>query len=98
MKKRWMKIPFVIAIGALALFVFSGAVMFLWNHILPGVFHIGVITLWQAAGILLLCRLLFGGFKGRHGRWRGRKQMFGQWQDMTPEEKELFKQRAHCCR
>ena len=100
MKKRWVKkIPFVIAFGILGLFAFSGAVMFLWNHILPGVLHVGAITIWQAAGILLLCKILFSGFKGRHAhRWQGKKQMFGQWQNMTDEEKQLFRERAHCCR
>ena len=99
MKKRWArKIPFVIAIGVLCVFAFSGIVMFLWNHILPGVLHVGAITLWQAAGILLLSKILFSGFKGRRGRWHGKKQMFGQWQEMTEEEKQLFRERAHCCR
>ncbi len=98
MKKRWIKIPLVIAAVTAGAFVFSSLVMFLWNHIFPAVFHVGAITIWQAAGILLLSRILFSGFKGRHGRWRGRKQMFGQWQNMTPEEKELFRQKAHCCR
>lgn len=100
MKKRWLKkVPFVIGIGLLGVFAFSAIVMFLWNHILPGVIHVGSITIWQAAGILLLCKILFSGFKGRHGhRWHGKKQMFGQWQEMTEDEKQLFRERAHCCR
>ncbi len=76
MKRRWMrKIPVIIAIAALAIFSFSGAVMLLWNNILPVVFHIGTITFWQAMGILLLSKMLlllskmlFGGFRGR-GRY-----------------------------
>jgi hypothetical protein len=100
MKKRWIrKIPIVIAIAALAVFVCSEAVMLLWNNILPAVFHVGVITFWQAMGILLLSKLLFGGFKGRRGMhgcgWK--KRMFGKWQQMTPEEKELFSARMHQC-
>jgi hypothetical protein len=51
----------------------------------------GVITFWQALGLLVLSRLLFGGFRGgaRHGHWRGR--MAERWQQMTPEERDRFR-------
>src|SRR6202012_102484 len=94
------KIPFVIAIAALGVFAFSGIVMLLWNGILPAVLHIGTITFWQAAGILLLAKILFGGFKGRGwhgGGWR-RRQMWMRWQNMTPEEKEKFRGYGRCGR
>ena len=99
MKKIWIrKIPFVIAIAALGVFVFTGLVMLLWNGILPAVLHVSAITFWQAAGILLLSKILFSGFKGRHAMgcgWR-RKSMFMHWQNMTPEEKEKFREFRHC--
>jgi hypothetical protein len=99
MKKKWAKkIPAFIAIASLGVFVFSGAVMLLWNNILPAVFHVGAITFWQAMGILVLSKLLFGGFRGRRGigAWNGRKRMFGKWQNMSAEEKELFSNRMGC--
>ena len=99
MKRRWMrKIPIIIAIATLAVFAFSGAVMLLWNNILPVVFHVGAITFWQAVGILVLSKLLFGGFRGRRGMHGGqwRKRMFGKWQEMTPEEKGTFSARMRC--
>ena len=99
MKKRWMKIiPLVILLGTAGALAFSGLVMLLWNGIFPAVFHVGAITIWQAAGILLLSKILFSGFKGRHGHNRWKKQMFGQWQDMTEEEKQMFRERARGCR
>jgi len=101
MKKRWVKkIPFVIAIGLLGIFAFSSVVMLLWNAILPGVLHVSAITIWQAMGILLLCKMLFSGFRGRRRMHmcRGRKQMFGEWREMTDEEKQLFRERAQYCR
>lgn len=82
--------------GAAAIALFSFIVMSLWNSILPGVIHVSTITFWQAAGILLLGKILFGGFPGgrggwgRHRGWRGR--MADKWQNMTPEEREKFKQ------
>ena len=77
MKTTWYKKVFIalgiVSLAGIAFTAFSGVTMLLWNHILPGVFHIGAITIWQAAGILLLSRILFGGFKGRggmHNGWR----------------------------
>jgi hypothetical protein len=99
MKKTWIrKIPVVIALVTLGVFAFSGVVMLLWNSILPAVFHISAITLWQAMGILLLSKILFGGFRGRRGMggWRGKKQMFGKWEQMTPEERQMFSERMSC--
>jgi hypothetical protein len=58
-------------------FLFGAVVMWLWNSLMPVVFHLGVITYWQAVGLAILGRLLFGGFHhGMHGR--GRHNM-GPW-------------------
>ena len=55
--------------------------------------------LWQAVGILALCRILFGGF-GHRGFYRSnfRRRMSERWEQMTPEERERFRQgiRARC--
>lgn len=50
----------VIYIGAA-----SAIVMFLWNALIPSLIGWGAITYWQAAGLLVLCRVLFRGF-GHH--------------------------------
>ncbi len=94
MKKFWIKkglmfITFFIAFVLLLGFVVMG----LWNAILPVVLGVKAITFIQALGILLLSKILFGGF---HGGCRGRRE---QWKmkmqekmgNMTPEEKEKFK-------
>ena len=36
-------------------------VRLLWNWLLPSLFGWRLITFWQALGILVLCRILFGG-------------------------------------
>jgi hypothetical protein len=83
---------FILAPVAFALFVFVGGevVRRLWNWLLPTLFSVPEITFWQALGLLVLCRILFGGF-GMHGR-RGPRR-WGRWEDMTPEERERFRQR-----
>jgi hypothetical protein len=92
MKKVWIA---VIAPPAIVLFVwlFGEIVMHLWNWILPGLFGWHTIGFWQALGLLVLCRILFGGFSnggnhGGHNRSRAREK----WDSLTPEEREAFRQ------
>jgi hypothetical protein len=48
--------------------------MGLWNWLLPSLFGLGTISFIQAAGILILARILFG-WKGFHHRgWHGHMQ------------------------
>lgn len=78
-----------------AVLLFGAIVMGLWNAILPEIIGVKAISFVQALGILLLSKILFGGF-GVRGGWKGRKRewnekMKGKWENMTPEEKEKFK-------
>jgi hypothetical protein len=64
-------------------FLFGAVVMWLWNWLMPAIFHLGLITYWQAVGLAILGRLLIGGFhhgahhRGWHniGPWRHRHYM-----------------------
>lgn len=49
--------------------VFGLIVKWLWNWLMPAIFGLGVLTFWQAFGIVLLAKLLFGGF-GHQNRHR----------------------------
>jgi hypothetical protein len=93
-KGRFIFIP--IAVAAF-LSLISYVVMQLWNALLPAILHVGVITFWQAMGIFILCKILFGFGKGRGG-WGGkgpwmRQRMEEHYKQMTPEQKECFKQK-----
>ena len=100
MKRKWI---FFVAPPAIVLFVFlfGELVMHLWNWLLPGLFGLHTIGFWQALGLLLLSRILFGGFGG-HGHGPGpskrRLEMEERWDKMTPEEREKFRQsmRGRC--
>jgi hypothetical protein len=69
-------------------------VLRLWNWLLPPLFGWRQITFWQALGLLLLCRILFGGV-GWRGSMRSnlRRRMEERCQNMTSEEREQFRQR-----
>lgn len=89
-RKKLMIFLFII----IACLAFSAAVMGLWNAILPQVLGVKNISFIQALGILLLSKILFGGFRGgwgggyRRGRWA---EMQEKMAAMTPEEREKFK-------
>jgi Ca2+/H+ antiporter, TMEM165/GDT1 family len=94
MKKLWIKKGLMILLfGTIAVIVFGFVVMSLWNNILVAVTGVKAITFLQALGILLLSKILFGGFGGKG--WRGspawKEKMKQRWDKMTPEEREKFK-------
>lgn len=76
--KKIVKIVFIVIFGAIAIaalaLLFGYVVMLLWNWLMPAIFGLGVITFWQAVGIVILAKLLFGGFGGGGGRSRRRKK------------------------
>jgi hypothetical protein len=85
--------------AVLAVIVCGFVIMGLWNWLLPGIFGLHPITFLQALGLLILCKLLFGGFHGgRSGRdWRWRRRMMERWEKMTPEEREKFRESFRRC-
>ena len=88
------KVLFFILMAAVAILVFGGLVMLLWNNVLAVVLNISTITFGQALGILLLAKILFGGWKGGWGgeRHHWKNKMREKWSGMTPEEREKFKE------
>ena len=98
-RKKFIFIPFI-AVGMIALI--SLVVMELWNWLMPAIFGLGVITFWQALGILILSKILFGGFRGgrggccghRHGGHHYWKHKFKhKWQNMSEEERTRWEEK-----
>lgn len=92
-KNKTVRVLKMLAIGAVAIPVFGLVVMSLWNWLMPSIFAVNPVTFWQALGLFLLSRILFGGFGGdggrKHKQWRQR--MAERWEHMTPEERERFR-------
>jgi hypothetical protein len=96
MKRRIPKWVFVAAPLGFAAFIALGgwAVMLLWNWLAPALFGLREIHFWQAVGLLALCRILFGGLGGHH-RPNHRRRMRERFEELTPEERERFRQGLH---
>ena len=90
-RRRMGKLAMLLPIGILAIAIFGFGVMSLWNWLVPAVFGGKLITFWQAIGMLVLSRILVGGFS--------RPRVIHKWEQLTPEEREKFRaamQRRHC--
>jgi len=90
-KKIWGILIFI-AVFAAAVAV----VMLLWNALVPTIIGWTSINYLQAAGLMVLCRLLFGGF-GRHrghGFFRNRceknKEVHQKMRAMSRDERREF--------
>lgn len=84
--------------GALFLAVVGYGTQALWNWLMPALFRLPPIGLAQTFGLLLLSRILFGGFRGgRPGTWAKRRKiwqqrMAGRMEHLSPAEREKFRQ------
>ena len=94
-------------VAVLALVAALGyVVMRLWNALIPDLFHGPVVGFWQAAGLLVLCKILFGGLQvmaamdgrtlaraplGNARSWR--EKWREKWASMSPEERERLRGR-----
>lgn len=96
MKRYW--IFKVVLLATLAILALSAVVMLLWNWLIPRLMSGPAISLWEAMGLLVLSRILFGNY-GR-GHWgepnTARKRIWERkfkekWGNMSPEEREQFK-------
>jgi len=100
------KIQFPFFIGKIVMLSVGGlVVMLLWNSVVTDLVTIKSISYLQSVGLLLLTRILTGGFGPERGGFRGRNRFGGpprhiieKWKTMSPEERQKFKEewRARC--
>jgi hypothetical protein len=83
--------------AVVALAVLSWVVMLLWNALVPGLFGGPPLRYLQAAGLLVLSRILFGGLRGHRGPWRHRAWR-ERWESLTPQERGRLREKyaRHC--
>ncbi|NND08387.1 MAG: hypothetical protein HKN87_18565 [Saprospiraceae bacterium] len=97
-KKRRLAKGFFFVLAAIFFLIAMGVVvMLLWNAILPQVLGVRSISFWQAVGILVLAKILFGfpPFGKGGGMHRGSRS---RWRHMSDEDKIKIKAkwRARC--
>jgi Ca2+/H+ antiporter, TMEM165/GDT1 family len=84
---RQRRIVFFLLIAPIAFFLFGWITMLLWNNVLAEIIKVGTITFWQAWGLLVLSRLLFGGFGGGKGsNYYSKKRMKERWENMKQQQ------------
>lgn len=102
MRRFWpLMVVKILVILTIVIAGLGQAVHYLWNWLMPSLFGLPSVTFWQSVGLLALSWLLFGGWRG----WRGpghrgshwRRRMMERWEQMTPEEREKFREGLRGC-
>lgn len=95
MRYKWKLLRAGVVLVAVPLL--GAVVMGLWNWLMPALFDgVRQIDFLRAVGLLALCRILFGGFRGRGG-WHRHNGGHGghpwqRWAAMTEQEREQVRQ------
>lgn len=81
--------------GLVAAAAMSAVVMLLWNRLMPQLFGLHLLSFWQALGLLVLSRVLFGRFGRPGGPWGFGPQgmMMQRWAQMSDAEREQLRAR-----
>lgn len=90
-RRRGLRVLKVLILVPLAIAVVGGSVMLLWNWLLPPLTGWHTLDFPRALGLLVLCRLLFGGWRG--GGWRHRLRE--RYAPLSPEERERVRAGLH---
>ena len=95
--KRGARFLMWVILGILVISLFTLATQYLWNWLVPDLFSGPAITFWQTLGLLLLCKIFFGGFgknchRGNHNHaWK--QKYYNKFSTMSSEEREAFKKK-----
>jgi hypothetical protein len=89
--RKYLFIVFYLSV----ILLLAALVQGLWNWLLPDIFHARPVNYWQALGLLVLCRILTGGFRWGAGTSRpmaGRSRFLkDKWLHMSEAERAAFK-------
>lgn len=97
---------FFLPLFLIAFLSLSVIVMLLWNWIIPSITSFGALSYWKAMGLLVLTRILFGGFhfKRHHHKMQHHIEQHAAFKDkfmaMNDDERQQFKNqwKQRCCK
>lgn len=96
---KWPWVAKGIVFGLFFITLLPFVTMLLWNYLAVPIFGLPMLTFFQTLGLMILGRLLTGGFGSRGSRGAGfGHRMRGRywrerWQSMSPEQREQAMQR-----
>lgn len=93
-KERARRVVKFVILAILLIPLFGFVVMLLWNWLMPTLFGLPTIGFWQAWGLFVLSKILFGGFRGQSGRHHRGGHLHGRWAQMSDEERAAFRRGA----
>jgi hypothetical protein len=83
----------IVLMVLVAVSLMSFVTMSLWNWLMPLLFGLKTIGFLQALGLVVLCKILFGGFRGAPiAQLQWRRRMLNRWEQMTPEERQRLRE------
>lgn len=98
MNQRWKRKGIFFLLALPTFFLLMGLIVkLLWNNTLAVITPVQPINYWQSIGLLILSRILFGGFRFGGPRGGGgmshpkAQQWRDKWSNMDNEERERFK-------
>ena len=83
---RGRRIAKMLVLAAIAIPAIGFIVMSLWNALMPAIFGLPALGFWQALGLLVLSKILFGSFHGG-SRHHHHRRMHERWAAMSDEER-----------
>lgn len=90
--KRLLFVPLFLALFA----VKAAAILYLWNALVPDLFSGPMLNYPKAFGLMVLAKLLFGGFHRhghRHGPWGGHHHWKERlWHGLSHEDRSRLRQ------
>ncbi|WP_312333730.1 hypothetical protein [Sphingobacterium sp.] len=94
-RQRKGKFAFMFVAIIVGVFLLVALLQYLWNTLMVDIFNLKAITYWQALGLFILSRILFGRGFGKPGGGRFRKDFPRQMEkgeDLSDDERERLRE------
>lgn len=96
----YKKFPIHLLIGLLIAAAVTILVMLAWNYVMPAVFKLPEINLWQTLALIFLSKIFFSSFHGGPRGFRWNRRRHEEWHrrfeerlsNMDPEEREFYRE------